>query len=161
MGYGARAVAYRGNGKAVPERGPVLAVIEQLHGDLALCAERRSQLVQGIPVTAGTLKKPAIAPQHFVRGVPREPFEAGIDVNQGGIRQAGVGDRDALGNRRQGPILELEERFEALALPALRVSRLRLHKTYMTTGEPARATRPICLSMPGKTMRWAGQEAYQ
>lgn len=105
-----------GDGEAVPERGAVLAVIEQLDGNFALFADGAPEEVDGGGIGFGTLEESTIAAEDFGDGIAGEPFEAGIDVDERLVGQSGVGDGDAFGAGGEGAVLQFELRLGFLLI---------------------------------------------
>lgn len=104
-------IADGGDGKAVPERGAVLAVVEQLDGDFPLLADGAPEEVDGGGVGFGALEEAAVAAEDFGDGIAGEPLKAGVDVDERLVGQAGVGDGDAFGTGGEGTVLQFELRL--------------------------------------------------
>ena len=105
-----------GDGEAVPERGAVLAVVQQLDGDFALFADGAPEEVDGGGIGFGTLEESAVAAEDFGDGIAGEPLEAGIDVDERLVGQSGVGDGDAFGAGGEGAVLQFELRLGFLLI---------------------------------------------
>ncbi len=71
---GAR-IAYRGHVQHVPEQTAVLAVVAQQRLPVALLGDRAADLVELGLVAIDALKQPAVASQHLVAAVARDPLE--------------------------------------------------------------------------------------
>jgi hypothetical protein len=104
----ARLVADGRDRQPVPERRPVPAVVEDLLDALALPRDGGADPFDRGAIRVGALEEPAVPPQHLGGGVARHALEALVHVDQGTVREAGVGDRDPLGRHVEGPVLQRE-----------------------------------------------------
>lgn len=116
VGDDAGVIADGSDGEAVPERGAVLAVVQQLDGDFALFADGAPEEVDGGGIGFGTLEESAVAAEDFGDGIAGEPLEAGIDVDERLVGQSGVGDGDAFGAGGEGAVLQFELRLGFLLI---------------------------------------------
>ena len=96
------------NRQAIPERRPVLPVIQELHDAWALRFEGGPNRRHIVGVGEGPLEEPAVAAQDFVGRVAGHPLEPFVRIDKRLVGQAGVGDGDALGGDVEGLVLQGE-----------------------------------------------------
>jgi hypothetical protein len=104
----AEPIAYGRDREPVPEGGAVPPVVQDLDDALALLGDGGADLGNRCRIGAGTLQEPAVPAERLGQGVPRDALEPFVDVDQGPIRQPGIGDGDALGRDGEGPVLQRE-----------------------------------------------------
>ena len=92
--------------QAVPERRPVLAVIQNLDQAFATLREGRPDLRYGRRVGLRALQESAVAAQHVPDRIAGHVLEALVDVDQRPIGLSRVGDGDAFGRDVERPVLQ-------------------------------------------------------
>ena len=91
-------VVQRCESHPIPERRAVLPVVEQLHRDRFLVVDCLAHPRDCLLVGVRALQQPAVAPQHLLDVVTGQVGVALIGIDEGVVRQGGVGDCDT--NRR-------------------------------------------------------------
>jgi hypothetical protein len=90
----------------VPERGAVLAVVQQGRGDRALLREGGPDLRDGRRIGRRTLQEPAVPADRLVRLVAGDPRERRVDPDQRVIRLPWVGDGEGDVGGDDGPLAQ-------------------------------------------------------
>ena len=116
VGQRAVAVVDRRHRHLVPERGAVLAVVEQGDGDRLLRRQRPAQLRHRGPVGRRALQEAAVAAGDLVHRVAGDPGERRVDPDQRVVRQCRVADRERDVGGQHGPVPQAGQ--HALHLPA-------------------------------------------
>src|SRR5258708_5409572 len=90
-------VKQRRNRHLVPKHPAVLAIVAQQHPAGPPPPKRLAQSMPAVLLTIVPLQEAQIADEQFGRGVARQGFESGIDVNHRTLRIQRVNERDPVG----------------------------------------------------------------
>ena len=117
MRHLAGGATHRRDRQAIPERRPILPVVQELHDARALRVEGGPNRRHIVGVGEGPLEEPAVAAEDFVGRVAGHPLEAFVHIDKRLVGEAGVGDGDALGGDVEGLVLQGEPLGELTRRP--------------------------------------------
>ena len=132
MGQPAVGIMHRRDRELVVEGDAVLAVIDHLAPEGPAVMQIRPHARHHGGIGCCPLQETAVPPDGLADGIARDPLESGIDVDDGIVGSAGIGDGDGLRDRIQrglpqaqplfhclvvGDVLELTDEVERQVLP--------------------------------------------
>ena len=101
-------VVYWGDVKLVPEQDAALRIVAQRPRPFASFPNRDAQLVQGWLVPVSVSQEAAVKPARLLRRVACDLLEPPVDVDNRVVGPVRVGNDDAVGGGRDGPVLQTQ-----------------------------------------------------
>lgn len=115
MGQSAGLVTYRGDHQFVPERGAVLAIVDQSQMAVAPFPDGPADFLDGLGIGLRSLQNTGAFSKDFLRPVAGDPGERRIGVNDGIARFQGIGDDDPHTGGLHGPVPQAQGVLETFA----------------------------------------------